>query len=223
MSDRATCWSVTINNPLPADDENIALAKQKSGWKVEGQLEKGENGTPHYQLMVKTPQTRFGSIKKAFPRAHIEPARNQKALSEYVSKEDTRIGSLPSNNKYPSLIGLWELFYDYLRTEQLAIPDDEEARLVIFDTFIRLYIELGYHIETMGVNPQMRSAVKKYLPSLMFRAEKIRRQTDRQTDANNLSDSSIHDGATSESEQDETQSQTSQSTQSTSGSTIRLG
>ena len=35
MSDRATCWSVTINNPLPADDENIARAKQRSGWKVE--------------------------------------------------------------------------------------------------------------------------------------------------------------------------------------------
>jgi len=125
MSDRATCWSVTINNPLPADDENIALAKQKSGWKVEGQLEKGENGTPHYQLMVKTPQTRFGSIKKAFPRAHIEPARDIKALSKYVSKEETRIGTLPLNDKYPSLTVLWDLFYGFIRTEQLAIPTCE--------------------------------------------------------------------------------------------------
>ena len=64
MSDRATCWSITINNPLPADDENIARAKQRSGWKVEGQLEKGENGTPHYQLMVKTPQIRFDPLRK---------------------------------------------------------------------------------------------------------------------------------------------------------------
>lgn len=226
MSDRATCWSVTINNPLPADDENIALAKQRSGWKVEGQLEQGENGTPHYQLMVKTPQTRFGSIKKAFPRAHIEPARDIKALSNYVTKEDTRIGTLPSNNKYPSLTGLWELFYTYIRTEQLAIPDDEEARLVIFDTFIGLHIELGYHVETMGVNPQMRSAVKKYLPSLMFRAEKIRRQTDRQTDTNNLSDSSIHDEEQSTCETTstcETESTCETQTSSTSGSTIRLG
>lgn len=213
MSDRATCWSVTINNPLPADDENIALAKQRSGWKVEGQLEQGENGTPHYQLMVKTPQTRFGSIKKAFPRAHIEPARDMKALTKYVTKEDTRIGTLPANDKYPSLVRLWDMFYGYLRTEQLAIPDDEEARLVIFDTFIGLQIELGYHVETMGVNPQMRSSVKKYLPSLMFRAEKIRRQqTDRQTDINNLSESSIHDGEDDE----DAQTQSTESTQSTS-------
>jgi len=214
MSDRATCWSITINNPLPADDENIALAKQKSGWKVEGQLEKGENGTPHYQLMVKTPQIRFGSIKKAFPRAHIEIARNMKALSEYVHKEDTKIGSLPLNDKYPSLTALWELFDQYLRTDHQSIPDGEEERLVLFDRFIGLYIELGYHIETMGVNPQIRSAVKKYLPSLIFRAKKIRRQTDRQTDEDLISESSIHDGTTITHEQERTEEERSQTTTS---------
>lgn len=192
MSDRATCWSVTINNPISADDENISLAKQRSGWKVDGQLEQGENGTKHYQLMVKTPQVRFATIKKAFPRAHIEPARNAKALAEYVHKDDTRVGSIPSNDKYPSLTALWELFDEYLRTEQEAVPTGEGA-LVLFDQFISTYIELGYHIETMGVNPQIRSSVKKYLPSIIFRTRKIRRQkTDRQTeinpDINNITD-----------------------------------
>ena len=206
MSDRATCWSVTINNPIKADDENIALANQKSGWKVDGQLEQGENGTKHYQLIVKTPQCRFATIKKAFPRAHIEPARNHKALAEYVHKDETRIGELPVNDKYPSLTALWELFDEYLRTEQQAVPTGEEA-LVIFDQFISVYIELGYHIETMGVNPQIRSSVKKYLPSIIFRTQKIRRQkTDRQTKT--LSDvNNIHDG---ESTQNETQSEASE-------------
>lgn len=208
MSDRATCWSVTINNPLPADDENIARAKQKSGWKVEGQLEQGENGTKHYQLMVKTPQTRFGSVKKAFPRAHIEVARNVKALTEYVHKEDTKLGSLPLNDKYPSLTALWELFDQYLRTDHQSIPDGEEDRLVLFDRFINLYIELGYHIETMGVNPQIRSAVKKYLPALIFRAKKIRRQTDRQTDMDIISESSIHDGDEESLQSEENESET---------------
>jgi hypothetical protein len=213
MSDRATCWSVTINNPLPADDENIALAKQKSGWKVEGQLEKGENGTPHYQLMVKTPQTRFGSIKKAFPRAHIEPARNFKALAEYVHKDDTRVAELPTNDKYPSLTALWELFYQYIRTEQLAIPVCEDSRLVMFDQFVHLYIELGYHIETMGVNPQIRSSVKKYLPALILRAQKIRRQTDRQTEL--ISEvESISDGQESESDESEGSEETASTTSS---------
>lgn len=51
---RGTNWSVTINNPTPKDDEEIALVRQK-GWSVEGQKEKGSEGTEHYQLFVKTP------------------------------------------------------------------------------------------------------------------------------------------------------------------------
>jgi len=205
MSDRATCWSVTINNPIMADDENIARAKQSSGWKVDGQLEQGENGTKHYQLIVKTPQIRFATIKKAFPRAHIEPARNHKALAEYVHKDETRIGSLPANDKFPSLTALWELFDEYLRTEQEAVPTGEGA-LVVFDQFISTYIELGYHIETMGVNPQIRSSVKKYLPSIIFRTRKIRRQkTDRQTElmseVNNITDGQSSENESAESEE----------------------
>jgi len=73
MTDRATVWSVTINNPTPSDEEGIALARQR-GWQVEGQKEKGSEGTEHYQLMVKTPQVRFSAVKKAFPRGHIEAA-----------------------------------------------------------------------------------------------------------------------------------------------------
>lgn len=79
MTDRATAWSLTINNPTEADEENIQHARQK-GWKVIGQLEQGENGTKHYQLLVKTPRIRFGGVKKEFPRAHVEVARNVAAL-----------------------------------------------------------------------------------------------------------------------------------------------
>lgn len=187
MSDRATCWSVTINNPVASDDESIARAKQRSGWSVTGQKEQGENGTEHYQLMVKTPQTRFSSIKKAFPRAHIEVARNVKALAEYVQKEDTRVGSIPSNDKYPSLTKLWDLFNDYLTewniSRQLMAGNDA---LYYFDLFIAAYIEKGYHIETMGVNPQIRSAVKRYLPAVIARIRSSRSQTDRQTTEENI-------------------------------------
>lgn len=110
---RATCWSVTINNPTAADDECIALARQK-GWTVEGQLEVGAEGTPHYQLMVRTPQVRFSAVKKAFPRAHIEQAHNPAALARYVAKEDTRVGQLvESSDQYPSLSKLWELMFDW--------------------------------------------------------------------------------------------------------------
>ncbi len=192
--ERASCWSVTINNPTQTDEYNIQSARQK-GWKVEGQLEKGSEGTPHYQLIVKTPQVRFSAIKKQFPRAHIEIARNAKALEQYVNKEETRAGSLPeSSDLYPSLAKLWDLFaewmakhYEFHEDEHWMMRpiNDENERLKVFDRFIADSIVKGYHVETMGVNPQIRSCVKNYLPQLIKRSRiNIRRQTDRQTDEN---------------------------------------
>jgi len=190
--DRASCWSVTINNPTQSDEEWINQARQK-GWRVEGQLEKGENGTPHYQLMVKTPQVRFSAVKKQFPRAHIEMARNAQALESYVSKEDTRVGNLPETSElYPSLAKLWDMFREWhdkrYEVDEETLNDmqpinNPDKRLYVFDRFIEDAIVRGYHVETMGVNPQIRSCVKNYMPQLLKRSRKnLRRQTDRQTD-----------------------------------------
>lgn len=182
MSTRGTCWSVTINNPVACDEEAVATARQRSGWKVEGQLEKGENGTPHYQLMVKTPQVRFSALKKQFPRAHIELARNQTALEQYVMKEDTRIGVLPSSEMYPSPSKAFDMFADWCNTDTKGtyLNMSPEDLLLHFDHFIRVKIEEGYYLESIGVNPQTRSAIKLYGQSIIERG--IRRQTDRQTD-----------------------------------------
>lgn len=98
MTDRGTCWSLTINNPTQDDEDAIHIARQK-GWKVEGQKERGEQGTEHYQLMLRTPQVRFSAVKKQFPRAHIELARNPSALATYVSKEETRLQPLAQTNQ----------------------------------------------------------------------------------------------------------------------------
>lgn len=187
MSQRASCWSVTINNPTPQDEEYIALARQR-GWKVEGQLEKGEQGTVHYQLVVRTPQVRFSQVKKAFPRGHIEPARNASALTAYVHKNDTRLAELPeSQERFPSLSRLWELiFQDGMDMEtrfvagQYIDSRDQRDNILLnrFDDRIRDLIRQGYHVETMGVNPQLRSAFLRYGRAIQ---ERIRRQTDRQT------------------------------------------
>lgn len=185
MSDRATCWSVTINNPIKNDDENIAMAKQRSGWAVYGQKELGENGTEHYQLMITTPQVRFSAVKKAFPRAHIEVARDRKALTKYVNKEDTRVGVLPTNNNYPSMSQMWDSFAEYYEVnfkKHLCHYDwSPEKRLQIFDLFIKDEIIKGKYVETMAVNPQIRSIVKNYLSEIIHRSQS-HRQTDRQTD-----------------------------------------
>lgn len=206
---RGCSWSITINNPKSADDENIQRARQR-GWKVVGQKELGENGTPHYQLMLKTPQVRFSAIKKAFPRAHIELARNVEALETYVQKEDTRVGNLQETNEmYPSLTKLWDLFYQYITTigdyTISTFPRNEDRRLEIFDEFVETYIEQMYHIETMAVNPQIRSCVKKYISAIFLRCEKqrvlisIARQVS-QTDGNNVEVDSIKEDASENSE-----------------------
>ena len=185
---RGSAWSVTINNPTDDDEECINRARQK-GWKVEGQKEMGSEGTPHYQLVVKTPQVRFSAMKTAFPRAHIEIARNVAALETYVKKEDTRIGELAETSElYPSLSKLWTLVYhDYKEGANLTTPTQH---LKYFDERIRELIVQGYNVETMGVNPQMRSAVKLYgnaifqrSTNLLNRALVADRQTDRQTES----------------------------------------
>lgn len=88
-------WSITINNPTQDDYAQIEVLKSK-GWVKEwkGQLEQGENGTPHIQAYLKTDNVKFSMIKKALPRSHIEVARNAVALRQYVVKPETRIGQL---------------------------------------------------------------------------------------------------------------------------------
>lgn len=184
---RATSWSVTINfkeakqSDIAQADEQIALARQR-GWKVTGQPEVGQNGTLHYQLKVDTPQVRFSAVRKAFPRAHIEIARKPSALATYVAKEETRVGVLAeSQDKYPSLSRLWELIYDEIAEE--AIPPewapDEFYTLEAFDRYISRIILKGYHVESMAVNPQIRSCWSKFAQPILQRS--VKGQTDRQT------------------------------------------
>jgi len=180
MTDRATAWSLTINNPTPSDEEGIALARQR-GWKVEGQLEKGQEGTVHYQLLVKTPQVRFAAVKKAFPRAHIEVARNVQALQQYVTKQDTRQSQLPTTQeKYPSLSRYWELVTQWINDKYPYIMcDDQPITLSLLDKATYALIYTGYHVESIATNPSTRSAWKLYGEAIMMRAIT---QTARQTD-----------------------------------------
>jgi len=204
---RSNNWSVTINNPTAKDEEEINSARQR-GWKVEGQLERGENGTPHYQLIVKTPQVRFSAVKKAFSRAHIEIARNPKALENYCKKEETREGQLSDQQEhYPSLKKYWQLV---LKEMLYGFDKDGLDYFAIMDGKIKMYrredeeeatdeqlkdlhkravgslIRQGYFVEVYFCNPQNRSAFKEFAKSLLLRAHQqmYDEDNDRQTDTN---------------------------------------
>jgi len=212
---RASCWSVTINNPTRTDEEQIAIARQK-GWKVEGQKEVGESGTPHYQLLVQTGQVRFSAVKKQFPRAHIEEARDRIALQKYVHKEETKVGEMEVENEfYPSQARMWDMFAWWVNDRfepsseaigGLHLTWNQDEWLVHFDLFVSEYIQDGYVLEGIAVNPQVRSGLKKFGLSIFLRSKNrdfggyIRRQTDRQTDRNIFMDVDIPEDERSEAE-----------------------
>lgn len=159
------------------------MARQK-GWKVEGQKEQGKEGTVHYQLILRTPQVRFAAVKKAFPRAHIEVARNVSALRQYVNKEETRISGLATkDSQYPSQARYFELLWD----EILNNPDVSEysrgpkgrftaPRNAMIRATSQL-IKQGYFVESVACNPMTISAWDLYHDSFL-----VRKETTRQTD-----------------------------------------
>lgn len=197
QNDRGTCWSITINNPTESEVKGKKLMVElPAGWACEGQIEAGEkDGTPHAQLMLKTPQVRFCAVKKVFPRAHIELAKNRKALEKYVHKSETRISeidnavsSVPTLFAYQHTIAArwdddeWNLYVNQARIDS---GDEElkmdEIALKYVDYLVGQDIEKGIcGIEYIAVNPMWRSAWKKFYRQLVIRerAAQIKSQQD---------------------------------------------
>lgn len=190
MTDKACCWSVTINNPT--DDDHKQWASLTSlPWvrEVKGQLEKGEEGTVHLQGMVKTQSVRFAQMKKALPRAHIEKAKNEVALAKYVSKEETRIGPTVQV-KTATQADLQNEILKVLLEDLSCSPETSEQMLEIVTTNTtkikknwELYLDIAvnrlifhgyYGVEFVVSNPQIRMAFKKYLPAILYRTYNAR-------------------------------------------------
>uniref|UniRef100_UPI004048A149 hypothetical protein n=1 Tax=Orrella sp. TaxID=1921583 RepID=UPI004048A149 len=183
MTDRSTCWSITINNPTEEDLSPTLPA----GWKMSGQLEQGEEKeTEHYQGMVTTPQVRFSAVKKVFPRAHIEVAKNRVALARYVHKDDTRLEAVPDKvSNIPTLFDYqhevarkwnddeWRGFLDR-RLEENPKASIGDLALEFVDDIVALDIEAGKcGVEYIAINPMWRSAWKKFWRQMVKR-EKLK-------------------------------------------------
>lgn len=191
---RSSVWSITINNPTDSD----LKVDLPAGWKLTGQIEKGSEGTTHYQGMLKTNQVRFSAVKKVFVRAHIEPAKNAKALEKYVHKEDTRVSTvedrvsnIPTLFEYQVTIAKrWdESEWDEFKAK--AIESDEklvlnlgEVALRYIDCLVEVDIQNGVRgVEFIAINPMWRSAWKRFWRSMVDRETNARLAvSDRQTD-----------------------------------------
>jgi len=172
MTERATAWSITINNPTE-QDTNVVLP---AGWSLEGQFEQGAEGTHHFQGYLKTPQVRFSQVKSNFPRANIQVARNKKALQQYVHKSDSRVAPFEAN--VSKNIFQWQAEVAKLWNEdefdeywiQYPTKTQTDCALLYVDSITAKLIEKGAQgLEFIAVNPMWRSAWKRFYVSIIKR------------------------------------------------------
>jgi len=94
---RARNYCFTLNNPTEAENPLDWKCKY-----IVYQLERGENGTEHYQGFIQFEnQVSFSSMKAINERAHWEVARCVSASIDYCQKEDTRIAGPWTKGKLP--------------------------------------------------------------------------------------------------------------------------
>lgn len=169
---RSTYWGPNTQFAIKTFPEQRALAEQR-GWKVEGQEETcPTTGRKHYQFWVKTPQVRMSEVKKMFAGAHIEVARNVKAVQQYCAKSETRSGALPqASDKYPTQDKLFDLWAIRLNCRMklnprskfyISPPCNGDQWLHTLDLICEDMIHDGYRVESLAVNPAVRSAIKKF-------------------------------------------------------------
>lgn len=91
---KARAWLGTLNNPDTTMVEAYLskwFTEAKASY-VNGQLEKGKEGTIHIQYFLIFPgQIRLAALKKICPKSHFEPVRRDNGASDYCLKEDTRL------------------------------------------------------------------------------------------------------------------------------------
>lgn len=100
------CWIFTLNNPTPEEDPKRWPHKY-----LVYQLEKGEEGTLHYQGYIHFEKVvRISALKKINARAHWEPRRGtHEQAKAYCTKEESRqegpweLGEEPQQGKRKDL------------------------------------------------------------------------------------------------------------------------
>lgn len=95
QTDRASHWSITINNPT---DEDRQLMRTEQRWLrfVRGQDEIAPTtGTLHIQAYANTDQVRKRAVQDWLPRAHVKPCITKDHITNvrdiYVSKDRTAV------------------------------------------------------------------------------------------------------------------------------------
>jgi len=164
-------YSVVINNPTDQDEAALQSARSK-GWRIVGQKEVGQNGTPHYQLAV-TSDVDWKTMKSHFKRANIQEARDPEALETYCVKEETRVldfAQKREGKQRPVLAQATIQFFESMFKEMYATHEDAADELIKADDTLKLYDQAvnemilveGYATALRATRPDVRSTYRKY-------------------------------------------------------------
>lgn len=145
-------WMFTLNNPQPEEDPRRWLSEYCI-W----QLEKGEEGTPHYQgyIVFKSNKTPH-AVKLINPRAHWELRfGTHEQAKQYCSKEETRVSGPWTTGEEPKKGKRTDLIYFKRRlqegaTEQDILEDDE------------LYTTLQQYPKSLGVHRMLSTKHRNF-------------------------------------------------------------
>ena len=170
-------WMLTINykNIEVVSDDQLKnkLDSIKGLLYYAFQLEKGEEGTYHHQLLLCFKNGRkFETVKTTFPHAHIEEMKGtHEQANDYVTKEDTRehepiiFGELPKKGRRSDLVEIVEMIEDgaclgtirklypsqYLRYQTKIQAIHQEVISERFGLTPRLDIQVIYLCDKPGV------------------------------------------------------------------------
>nr|WAE43171.1 MAG: replication associated protein [Cressdnaviricota sp.] len=173
-----TWYSVVINNPTPEDEKRIQEARD-AGWQVEGQLEVGKSGTPHYQLAVKTDSS-WKEVKTHFPRANIEEARDPSALRKYVVKTETRAVDLTTapkprcKAKAITNLDFYEGLLCTATTMGISFSElQSDTSMTHYDRIVAHWMEdastaqFAMELATRAIRPDVRAIYRRYRSALI--------------------------------------------------------
>lgn len=121
---------VTINNPNEDDRKQLLHTIYSGCTKFAGQLEEGENKTPHFQACFEFKCGKsFTTISKMLPRASIRKTNNRKAAIEYCMKPSGRLEG-PWTKGLPKALKLIETFRPFQSDILDLIKDEADDRTI---------------------------------------------------------------------------------------------
>lgn len=123
---RVRHYLFTLNNSTKEEDKYIAsLATDERIDMIACQEEIGEGGTRHLQFAISWKNARpFSAVKKEFPRAHIEQAKNKWAAMNYCQKKDTATGNMVIKKGLTNAIIATERKYDISKRLMYKLSDE---------------------------------------------------------------------------------------------------